>query len=168
MLLIEYTMSNNQFSHVSPEGKPQMVDVSDKPITRRTAKAAATVEVGDEILRLLRSGELVTAKGPVFQTAIVAGVSGAKQTASLIPFCHALQLEDCQINIYERAGKIQVESTVVTTGKTGAEMEAITAVSIASLTIYDMCKAISHHITITDIRLIEKSGGKRDFKQSAS
>jgi cyclic pyranopterin monophosphate synthase len=158
-------MSKKQFTHISRDGNPQMVNVSEKKITLRVAEAEATVDVGDEILALIREGELITKKGPVFQTAIIAGVMGAKKTAELIPFCHPLQLEDCQVRISVVDKVIVIHSTAKVTGKTGVEMEALTAASVAALTVYDMCKAISHNISIREVRLMAKSGGKKDFKR---
>lgn len=152
-----------QFTHIDATGNPQMVDVSEKKVTLRTAKARAIVNVGPEILSQLKNNELVTKKGPVFQTAIIAGVMGAKKTSELIPFCHPLGLEDCQIKIHVDQGKIVIDSTATVTGKTGVEMEALTAASIAALTVYDMCKALSHTITIEQVQLIAKTGGKKDF-----
>jgi cyclic pyranopterin phosphate synthase len=152
------------FTHVSPEGEPRMVNVSDKAVSRRTAKARAVINPGDEILARLENGELITAKGPVFQTAIIAGVMGAKRTADLIPFCHPLGLEDCQVRIRVENKRIIIDTEAVLTAKTGVEMEALTAASVAALTVYDMCKALSHNIVIETIRLIEKTGGKKDFR----
>lgn len=142
-----------------------MVDVSDKAVTKRIARAQAVVFLGKEILSKMKGDELITKKGPVFQTAIIAGVMGAKKTHELIPFCHPLGLEDCQIIITIKKEKVIIDSTAVITGKTGVEMEALTAASIAGLTVYDMCKALSHDIIIEEIKLMEKSGGKRDFKR---
>jgi cyclic pyranopterin phosphate synthase len=158
-------MSKKKFTHVSPSGLPQMVNVSDKKVTKRTAKAQAIINVGDEILNLIQHNELITKKGPVFQTAIIAGVMGAKKTSDLIPFCHPLGLEDCQVLIRVVNKKIIVDTEAVITSKTGVEMEALTAASIAALTIYDMCKALSHTIVIEEIKLMEKTGGKKDFKR---
>lgn len=159
-------MSIKKFTHVSPGGLPQMVDVSEKKITKRTAKAQAVIHVGKEILGLIRHDELITKKGPVFQTAIIAGVMGAKKTADLIPFCHPLGLEDCQVKISVQKNKIIIDTTAVVTARTGVEMEALTAASVAALTVYDMCKALSHDIVIEAIRLVEKTGGKKDFKRA--
>lgn len=142
-----------------------MVDVSDKKVTRRVAKAQAVVFLGKEILSRMRGDELITKKGPVFQTAIIAGVMGAKKTHELIPFCHPLGLEDCQIVISINKEKVIIDSTAVITSKTGVEMEALTGASIAALTIYDMCKALSHDIVIEEVKLMEKTGGKKDFKR---
>lgn len=156
---------SGKLSHVDGKGNPSMVDVSSKAVTRRTAKAKAVVFLGEEIMREITSGELITVKGPVFQTAILAGVMAAKRTPELIPLCHSLPLEDCQVTIEVKGNRLWLTSSVVATAKTGAEMEALTAVSIAALTVYDMCKALSHHITIEQIQLIEKSGGKKNFKR---
>ncbi len=160
-------MTKKKFTHIDSSGNPTMVDVSEKKITKRIAKAQAIVNVGSTILRQIKDNELITKKGPVFQTAIIAGVMGAKQTSSLIPFCHPLGLEDCQIKIHVSKNKIVIDSIATVTGKTGVEMEALTAASIAALTVYDMCKALSHNIIVEEIKLMEKTGGKKDFKRSA-
>jgi cyclic pyranopterin phosphate synthase len=159
-------MSKKQFTHVDTTGNPKMVDVSDKKPTRRTAKAQAIVDVGQDIIDQIRDNELITKKGPVFQTAIVAGVLGAKKTAALIPFCHPLGLEDCRVTIAVIKGKIQIDTQVTVTAKTGVEMEALSAAAVAALTVYDMCKALSHTIEIENVRLMEKTGGKKDFKRA--
>jgi cyclic pyranopterin monophosphate synthase len=153
-------------SHVDQSGNPQMVDVSAKKITRRVAQACGVINVGTEILDLIQNNEIITKKGPVFQTAIIAGVMGAKKTSELIPFCHPLGLEDCQVKVSVQKNKIYINSSATVTGKTGVEMEALTAVSVAALTIYDMCKALSHNIIIEEIKLMEKTGGKKDFKRN--
>jgi len=158
-------MSKKKFTHIDASGNPAMVDVSAKKITKRTAKAQAIVNVGPEILSQIKGNELITKKGPVFQTATIAGVMGAKNTAVLIPFCHPIGLEDCQVKIRVKGDKIVIDSSAVITSRTGVEMEALTAASIAALTVYDMCKAISHHIVIEEIKLMEKTGGKEDFKR---
>lgn len=142
-----------------------MVDVSAKAVTKRTARAQAIVWVGKEIVQLIKNQELTTKKGPVFQTAILAGVMAAKKTADLIPLAHPIGIEDCKINISNTADSILIESSVSIGSKTGVEMEALTAVSIAALTIYDMCKALSHDLEIREIKLLEKTGGKKDFKR---
>ena len=160
------SMSKKQFTHISRDGNPQMVDVSEKKITLRRARAKAVVDVGDEILGMIQNNELITKKGPVFQTAIIAGVMGCKKTSELIPFCHPLGLEDCQVKISVVNKKIVIDTETVVSAKTGVEMEALTAASIAALTIYDMCKALSHTIVIEEIKLMEKSGGKKDFKRA--
>lgn len=159
-------MSKKQFTHIDKSGNPAMVNVSEKKITRRTARAQAIVNVGSEIINQIQNNELITKKGPVFHTAIIAGVMGAKQTSALIPFCHPLGLEDCQVKISVVQNKIIIDTEAVLTAKTGVEMEALTAASIAALTVYDMCKALSHNIVIEEIKLMEKTGGKKDFKRA--
>ncbi len=140
-----------------------MVNVSAKASTLRIARAQATVNVGKEVLALLSGNEIKVKKGPVFQTAIIAGVMGAKRTSDLIPLCHPIGLDDCQVNIEVKGGKVVIDTSATTTGKTGVEMEALTAASVAALTVYDMCKAVSHDIVIESVRLLEKRGGKSDF-----
>lgn len=152
-----------KLSHVTPSGQPAMVNVSAKAPTLRTARAQATVNVGKEILEMLSDNEIMLKKGPVFQTAIIAGVMGAKRTSELIPLCHPIGLDDCQVNIAVKGGKVVIETSATTVGKTGVEMEALTAASVAALTVYDMCKAVSHGIVIESVRLLEKRGGKSDF-----
>jgi cyclic pyranopterin phosphate synthase len=158
-------MDDKKFTHVDASGNPQMVDVSSKKETLRTARAQAILSVGDDIAEKFQGHDLITKKGSVVHTAKLAGVMGAKKTADLIPLCHPLALEDCQVNIQLNNNKIIIETATVTTGKTGVEMEALTAASVAALTIYDMCKAISHDIVIEEIKLLEKTGGKKDFKR---
>jgi cyclic pyranopterin phosphate synthase len=153
----------SKLTHIDIAGNPAMVDVSGKEITRRTARAQAVVYPGKKILKEIKDGELVTKKGPVFQTAIIAGVMGAKQTSTLIPFCHPVGLDDCQIHIRVDGEKIVIESEAVVSARTGVEMEALMAVSVAALTVYDMCKALSHEITIGEVKLLQKTGGKKDF-----
>ncbi len=152
-----------KFTHIDKEGNPTMVDVSGKAATLREAGAQAVVKLGKSIISQMRDGELITKKGPVFQTAIIAGVMGAKKTSEMIPFCHPLSLEDCRIDIKVVKHSAVITSRVRTTGKTGVEMEALTAVTVASLTIYDMCKALSHDIEIDKVMLLHKTGGKKDF-----
>lgn len=152
-----------QFTHIDASGNPTMVDVSAKKETARVARAQAVVNLGKKIIALMNGNELITKKGPVFQTAIIAGVMAAKKTHELIPFCHAIGLEDCQVKISVKSAKAIIETEAKVTGKTGVEMEALTAASVAALTIYDMCKALSHDIVIEEIKLMEKRGGKSDF-----
>src|SRR5688500_3617573 len=159
-------MSKKQFTHISKDGNTQMINVKEKKVTLRTAKAQAIIDVGEEILSRIQDNELITKKGPVFQTAIVAGVMGAKKTADLIPFCHPLGLEDCKVKITVVDEKIVIDTEAVVTAKTGVEMEALTAASVAALTVYDMCKALSHNIIIQEIKLMAKTGGKKDFKRT--
>ena len=153
-------------SHVDAQNRPTMVDVGDKAVTTRTATARAIVVFPPEIN--VRSGEqLRSKKGPVFDTAIVAGVMAAKRTHELIPFCHPLPLERCRIEIASGAGgKLRIVCNVAVHHKTGVEMEALVGASAAALTIYDMCKALSHDIEIEFTRLLRKTGGKRDFQRN--
>lgn len=145
-----------------------MVNVGDKAVTRRLAHAVAVVTLPGELAALLRDGEIATKKGPIFQTAILAGVMGAKRTSDLIPLCHPLALDDCQIEIVPdpARGEIAIHCRVRTEAKTGVEMEAMTGASIAALTFYDMAKAFTHGIVIKDVRLLEKTGGKSDYRAS--
>lgn len=151
--------NNFEFTHVR-EGQPSMVDVSGKSANRRTAVAEASMELGQELMSKLDGNDLRGPKGPVFQTAIIAGTMAAKKTSELIPFCHPLPLENCEILITPDNAGIVIRCEVTTTGKTGVEMEAMTGVSVAALTIYDMCKAINKSIRILNIRLVSKTGGK--------
>ncbi|PSR56599.1 cyclic pyranopterin monophosphate synthase MoaC [Adhaeribacter arboris] len=152
------------FSHLDEAGNPAMVDVSAKSQTKRTAIAQSIVVLGDEIMSHLSNGDIQTKKGPVFQTAIIAGTMGAKKTSDLIPLCHPLGLENCKFQVQvNEANEVVIQCTASLTGKTGVEMEALTGASVAALTIYDMCKAFSHDIVIKETRLISKTGGKSDF-----
>jgi cyclic pyranopterin monophosphate synthase len=156
-------MKKLKLSHVDIAGNPKMVDVSTKQITRRTARAQATIFLGKKVLAEVRNNELITKKGPVFQTAMIAGVMGAKRTSELIPFCHPIGLDDCQIHYELDDKRVILSSSATILARTGVEMEALTAVTVAALTVYDMCKALSHEITIEEIKLMEKTGGKKDF-----
>ena len=156
----------SKLSHVDAAGNPKMVNVSGKAVTHRTAWAQALLEVGADILAQLHDNEIHTKKGPVFQTAIIAGVMGAKKTGELIPFCHPLGLEDCQIDIRVEDKLVVIDCKTSLHAKTGVEMEALTGASVAALTVYDMCKALSHDIVIKETRLMEKTGGKQDFKRT--
>ena len=151
-------------SHLDAANRPAMVDVGDKSITKRTATASCRVVLGTEIVAELRRGDFVTKKGSVIQTAIIAATMGVKQTAAVIPLCHPLPITGCKVEIDEADDRsLYVRCTVKTEGKTGVEMEALHGASVAALTIYDMCKAMSHDITITELRLDEKRGGKSDY-----
>jgi cyclic pyranopterin phosphate synthase len=151
-----------ELTHVDAQGRPTMVDVSAKAVTLRTAVAESRVRFPAAVARALRDAGFATKKGPVFHTAIVAGVMAAKRTHELIPFCHPLGIERCDVVIDMHDDEAVVRCTVALHHKTGVEMEALTGASIAALTIYDMCKALSHEIVIAETRLIEKHGGKRD------
>jgi cyclic pyranopterin phosphate synthase len=152
-------------SHVDESGRPAMVDVSGKAVTLRAATAAATVRLPPAVAAELREAGFSTRKGPVFHTAIVAGTMAAKRTHELIPFCHPLAVENCSVEVdMDAAGHVQVRCSVSVHHRTGVEMEALTGAAVAALTVYDMCKALSHDIEITAVRLVEKTGGKRDFR----
>ncbi len=156
----------NSFTHLDTAGNPKMVDVSEKQVSKRLARAQATVVLNEEILQHFTGNDIQTKKGGVFQTAIIAGIMGAKKTGELIPLCHSLGLENCHITIgFNAQNEVIIECTATITAKTGVEMEALTGASIAALTIYDMCKAFSHEIIIKEIKLLEKRGGKSDFEE---
>ena len=158
---------SQKFTHLDKSGNPSMVDVGGKKITKRVAKARSIIVVDEVILAQLSDNDIQTKKGPVFQTAILAGVMGAKKTSDLIPLCHPLGLDNCQVSIHiNSANEIVVDCTASLTAKTGVEMEALTGASVAALTIYDMCKAFSHNIIIKETKLMEKTGGKSDFKRT--
>lgn len=153
-------------SHVDERGEPTMVDVSGKVVTKRTAVAEARVRFPPDVARSLQQSGYATTKGPVFHTAIVAGVMAAKRTHELIPFCHPLGVENCRVEIdMDGQDEARVRCSVAVHHRTGVEMEALTGATVAALTIYDMCKALSHEITIAGIRLVEKRGGKQDYAQ---
>ena len=144
-----------------------MVDVSSKGVSIRQARAQAIVKLGKTIMSELNNGELVSKKGPVFATAIIAGTMAAKKTSELIPFCHPVALESIKIDIKAiDKTSIIIVSDVKTSHKTGVEMEALVAVNIAALTVYDMTKAMSQEIEITESYLLAKTGGKTDYKRS--
>lgn len=153
-----------KLSHINPDGETTMVSIDQKQITYREAKATGKVVFPKDIYQSLVQENGQTAKGNILETARLAGIMAAKKTHDLIPLCHPLMIEKCKIvlKFSEEAPEIIIESTVALTHKTGVEMEALTAVSVAALTIYDMCKALSHDIQITDIALTAKTGGKRD------
>ena len=156
----------NDFSHINKKNQPKMVNVSEKAITKRTAIAKASMFLGKEIIAQFTNDELTTKKGPVFQTAIIAGIQAVKKTSELIPMCHPLLINgvDIDIDIVD-AENIEVFCKVTIEGKTGVEMEALTGANVACLTIYDMCKAISQKMVINEVKLLEKTGGKSDIKQ---
>jgi len=155
------------FSHLDERGQPNMVDVGEKQVSRRTAVARSIVSLPAEVLAQLTNGDIQTKKGSVFQTAIIAGIMAAKKTGELIPLCHPLGLDNCSINIHlNEKQEVVIDCTATITAKTGVEMEALVGSSIAALTIYDMCKALSHDIVIKETKLMEKTGGKRDFKRA--
>jgi cyclic pyranopterin phosphate synthase len=150
-------------SHVDEQSRPTMVDVTGKPVTHRSAVAETRVRFPADAASALRAGGFATAKGPVFQTAIVAGVMAAKRTHELIPFCHPLGIENCRVEIDMVGDEAVIRCEAAVNHRTGVEMEALTGASVAALTVYDMCKALSHEIVIVETRLVEKHGGKRDI-----
>jgi len=149
-----------RLSHLDDQGRARMVDVSEKEITSRIATARGTIHMRPETLRLILEDKIE--KGDVFAVARVAGIMAAKKTSELIPMCHPLSITSVEIDLStkENPARVDIEATVRVSGKTGVEMEALTAASVAALTIYDMCKAVDREMTIGEIRLLKKSGGK--------
>ncbi|HLY53614.1 MAG TPA: cyclic pyranopterin monophosphate synthase MoaC [Steroidobacteraceae bacterium] len=159
-------MPRPRLSHLDARDRPAMVDVGAKEVTQRIAVAEALIRLPGAVARALRASGHRTRKGPVFDTAILAGVMAAKRTHELIPFCHPLALEDCQVEVEQRrANLLAVRCRVSVHHRTGVEMEALTGAAVAALTIYDMCKALSHDIEIDSVRLLSKSGGRRPFRR---
>jgi len=157
---------SSEFTHVDEHRQPAMVDVGSKSVTHRTATAEARVRFPPAVAEALSESGFETSKGPVFQTAIIAGTMAAKRTHELIPFCHPLGLEKCRLEIeMNDRHEAVIRCTVGVHHKTGVEMEALTGASVAALTVYDMCKALSHEIVVAELRLVEKHGGKRDIVQ---
>ncbi len=156
----------SDFTHFNDEGRAKMVDVGEKPESRRTAVAAARVLVSAETFALIKSGGMK--KGDVITVAQVAGIMGAKRTPDIIPMCHPVAIGgiDLSLSLDEARLSVEIKASVSCDGKTGVEMEALTAASVAALTVYDMCKAVQKDIVISDIRLLTKSGGVHgDFKR---
>jgi cyclic pyranopterin monophosphate synthase len=149
-----------KLSHLDEQGRAKMVDVSDKDITSRNAVARGTIHMRAETLALILDDKIE--KGDVFSVARVAGIMAAKKTSELIPMCHPLNITSVEIDLTpaENPARVEIEASVRVSGKTGVEMEAMTAVSVAGLTIYDMCKAVDREMSIGEIRLVKKSGGK--------
>jgi len=156
-----------ELSHIDDKNRPTMVDVGDKAVTAREAHARAVVVLPEEVLAALDGNEIQSKKGPVFATAIIAGVMAAKKTHELIPFCHPLGLDNCDVAIALEGDRAVIDCRCKVTHKTGVEMEALTGASVAALTVYDMCKALSHDIVIAETRLMMKTGGKRDFRRES-
>lgn len=159
-------------THLNAQNQPTMVNVGDKPVTHRTAHAVAIVRLPAALASLITDREITGKKGPIFQTASLAGVMGAKKTSELIPLCHPLPMEDCQLEIKPGAPdatgavEVTIHCRVSVHAKTGVEMEALTGASVAALTLYDMGKAVTKDILIKEIRLVEKTGGKSDYRAS--
>jgi cyclic pyranopterin phosphate synthase len=149
-------------THVE-DGAPAMVDVGDKAVTARSAVAESRVRLPAAVARALADAGYATAKGPVFHTAIIAGTMAAKRTHELIPFCHPLGLDRCRIHVVAEGDDVVIRCEVAVHHRTGVEMEALTGASVAALTVYDMCKALSHDIVIDGTRLVHKRGGKSDY-----
>lgn len=153
-------------THVNERGEdPRMVDVSGKTVTERTAYAQARVLFPADVAKTLSDAGFMTKKGAVLTVAQIAGVMGVKATSQLIPLCHPLSLNGCRVEITMEGDEAVIDCRVSCQGKTGVEMEALTGASVAALTIYDMCKALSHDMVIRDVRLMGKAGGKRDFQR---
>ena len=150
----------NQFTHINQDGKANMVDVTDKTVTERQAIAEAYVEMSKETLDLILNG--AHHKGDVFATARIAGIMAAKRTSDLIPLCHPLALTKVEVSLTAEPefNRVRIESLCKLSGKTGVEMEALTAASVAALTIYDMCKAVQKDMVISNVKLLDKTGGK--------
>jgi len=157
------TARSRKLTHIDAANRPTMVDVGGKAVTRREASAEALLKLPAGIARELRRTGHRTRKGPVFDTAIIAGVLAAKRTHELIPFCHPLPLSNVKILVEAARGGVRVRCDVAVTHNTGVEMEALTGAAVAALTVYDMCKALSHEIEIGPVRLLAKSGGRRDY-----
>ena len=149
-------------THIDPTGRPRMVDVCAKPVSARSATAHAIVRFPPVVARALRAAGMRAKKGPIIDTAIIAGTLAVKRTHELIPFCHPLAIERCDFSVeFSAPSELTIRCEVALSHKTGVEMEALTGASVAALTVYDMCKALSHEIVIAEVRLLEKSGGRR-------
>ncbi len=157
----------NNFTHINEQGQPAMVDVSAKQVSHRVATARSIVVMPPEVIAKFADGDIQSKKGPVFQTAIIAGIMASKKTGELIPLCHPLGLDNCKIDIHiNQQQEVVIDCTASITAKTGIELEALVGASIAALTVYDMCKALSHDIVIKETKLMSKTGGKSDFRRS--
>jgi cyclic pyranopterin phosphate synthase len=154
------------FSHLDAKNRARMVDVGNKTVTKRTAHAIARLEFTGHLAARFRAGDFSTKKGPIFQTAILAGVLGAKKTSELIPLCHPLALDDCKIEIEpaKDGREVTIHCRVRTQAKTGVEMEALTGAAVAALSFYDMVKAVARGTVIREVRLVEKTGGKKNYR----
>ena len=156
----------SRITHLDANDRPRMVDVGAKPVTARSASAQAIVRFPLAVARELRKSGMRAKKGPIVDTAIIAGTLAVKRTHELIPFCHPLAIERCAFTIeFASPTELSIRCEVAVSSKTGVEMEALTGATVAALTVYDMCKALSHEIVIADARLLEKSGGKREVRK---
>ncbi|WP_425493554.1 cyclic pyranopterin monophosphate synthase MoaC [Marilutibacter chinensis] len=152
-----------KLTHLDPQGRPAMVDVSDKAVSAREARAECRVRFPADVARQLHASDLRSAKGGIVDTAVIAGTMAVKRTSELIPFCHPLPIDGCRIGVdWDGENVLRIECSVRTTGRTGVEMEALTGATVAALTVYDMCKALSHRIVLGPARLLGKRGGRRD------
>jgi cyclic pyranopterin monophosphate synthase len=161
-------VASDKLTHLDAQGRPRMVDVGGKAVTHRTAHARMIVAFPAEAAATFARNDFSTSKGPVFHTAIVAGVLAAKRTHELIPFCHPLGLEDCHIEIAMAGEEAVIDCRVSLHGRTGVEMEALTGATVAGLTVYDMCKSLTKGIILREAKLVEKTGGKSgDWRATA-
>jgi len=154
---------SSSLTHLDPDGRPTMVDVSSKPVTARAASAGCRVRFPPQVAQALRGNDLRSAKGSIVETAIIAGTMAVKRTHELIPFCHPLPIDSVKFSVdWDGVHDLNIECSVRTTHRTGVEMEALTGATVAALTVYDMCKALSHEIVLGPAQLTGKRGGKRD------
>jgi cyclic pyranopterin phosphate synthase len=158
-------MTNKKLTHINSDGLPGMVDVSHKADTVRVASASGTIYLDTVTLDILSSNGYSTKKGSITQTAIIAATMAVKNTFQTIPLCHQIPISSCKVDINPTGEGFDIRCTVKTKGQTGIEMEALHGVSVAALTIYDMCKALTHDMVIGDIQLNKKTGGKNDFER---
>ncbi len=159
---------SKKLTHINKEGQPGMVDVSNKMITTRLASASGKITLGSEIMASLASEGYATKKGSIAQTAIIAATMAVKNTYNTIPLCHQIPITSCKVNVDPHNEGFNISCTVKTNGQTGVEMEALHGVSTAALTIYDMCKALSHDMIISNIQLDKKTGGKSNYERKVS
>ena len=152
--------SNDAFSHLDEKGGTKMVDVGHKSVTKRSARAVGRIKLGDTIFRNLIQNSNSSKKGNIFEVAKLGGIMAAKRTHEMIPLCHSVPLDHVSIEVAPDGSNLKVSCTVKCESRTGCEMEALLGVSVACLTVYDMCKSVSHEMSIEDIQLVEKSGGK--------
>ena len=158
--------NTSRITHVGPDNRPRMVDVGGKVVSRRSAQAQALVRFPAAVAATMRASGMALEKGPIVDTAIVAGTLAVKRTHDLIPFCHPLAIERCEFAVdWDDPQTLAIRCTVGLSHKTGVEMEALTGAAVAALTVYDMSKALSHEIVIADVRLLEKAGGKRTVRK---
>jgi cyclic pyranopterin monophosphate synthase len=159
-------VKKSSLTHLDPDNRPRMVDVGAKAVTARSASAQAIVRFPAAVARALKKNGMRAKKGPVIDTAIIAGTLAAKRTHELIPFCHPLAIERCAFTIdFATSTELSIRCEVAVSHKTGVEMEALTGATVAALTVYDMCKALSHEIRIEEVRLLDKSGGEREVRK---